>query len=143
MKRLSADDAEEAAGVIERLFADLRDLRQNRSAKAEIMNVGSRTNDAHARVVLLRLLHTATEGNLVDMTEDEARDLYLSLHLNPATGYERGDCHCDHCDNALGELVLFLEINFQPGAVYCPAKEVRRQAEERGWLVGAADSVGR
>jgi hypothetical protein len=133
--KLSSDEAEKTARVIEELFADLEDLRalaQGHGAH-DAETVGQRTDVTVARVALLNVLHGATEGNLVDMTDEDARTLYLSMHENEATGYERGDCHCDHCDNALGELVLYLGVNKPGVGVYSPANLVRQEAVKRGW----------
>lgn len=133
--KLSSDDAEEAAAVIERLFADLDDLRALAKGHGahDAETIGQRTMVPYARVTLLHVLHVATDGNLVDMTDEDARTLYLSMHENEATGYERGDCHCDHCDNALGELVLYLGVNKPGVGVYSPANLVRQEAVKRGW----------
>lgn len=138
--KLSGPAAEEAAKVVEELFADLDDLRRLASTHGyyDADNIGQRTDVTTARVTLLNVLSSATEGDLMgtDMTEDDAKELFLSLHTNSVLGYDRGDCHCDHCDNALGELVLHFGVNRPESGVYSPANLVRQEAEKRGWLVG-------
>lgn len=71
-----------------------------------------------------------------ELNEEQARELYLSLHTNAATGYERGDCHCDHCANAVSTLVLHFGITRPATGVYSPATLVREAAVERGWEDG-------
>lgn len=133
MTRLSGKGAERAACVIEGLFADLEELRRGR----QFASHGMRTDIADARVTLLNVLSIATEGDLMGedetMPEDHAKALYLSLHTNEATGYERGDCHCDHCDHAVTALVVYFDIKKPEAGVYSPASLVREEAVKRGW----------
>lgn len=147
--RLSGADAEDAARVIEHLFVDLADLRLLRDRAVDEgflvpveQGIGGRTDVAAARVTLLNVLSIATEGDLMgeDMTEERAKELYLSLHHHGANGYERGDCHCDHCDNVVNELVVFFEIEKPSVGVYSPASLVQEEARRRGWEDSPAQS---
>lgn len=128
-------DAEQAARVIEWMFADLEELRRAR----QFAHHGMRTDIPAARVTLLNVLSMATKGDLmgednqIDLGESEARVLYESLHTNPATGYERGDCHCDHCANVVSTLVVYFGLVKPESGVYSPATLVRDSAIERGW----------
>lgn len=133
-RRLVSSDAERAARIIEWLFADLEELR----AARQFASHGMRTDIPDARVTLLDVLSIATEGDLmgeahIELSESEAKVLYLSLHRHAANGYERGDCHCDHCDNVVNTLVVYFGVQKPSTGIYSPAALVREEAVKRGW----------
>lgn len=133
-EKLNGWDAEQAARIIEELFADLTELRNAR----QFSHHGMRTDIPTARVTLLNILSIATEGDLMGedetLTEESAKALFLSLHTNEPLGYERGDCHCDHCAYGVDELVQFFGIQKPPSGVYSPSGLVRAAAIEKGWV---------
>jgi hypothetical protein len=135
LTRLSGKDAERAARVIEWMIADIEELRKVRQLPSQ----GMRTDITEARVTLLHVLSMATKGDLmgednqIELGESEARALYESLHTNVATGYERGDCHCDHCSNVVDTLVVYFGIEKPASGVYSPSTLIREKAIERGW----------
>lgn len=99
MPRLNKDEAEEAAAVIEKLFADLDDLREfARHRGAE--HLGTRTRESVARVTLLNLMSAATDGDLYGVDEGIralAEDAVsaclplLPLYGSDTTGYKVSD----------------------------------------------------
>lgn len=68
MPRLTPEESEEAARVIEELFADLTNLREFARHRGG-QHVGTRTRESLARVALLNVMNAATGGDLYGVDE--------------------------------------------------------------------------
>lgn len=67
-------------------------------------------------------------------TEAEARLAYAELHRRPSYGYERGDCHCQDCEERVDQLVGFFDITQPATGLFDPARVIRSRAQRRWGL---------